>query len=428
MSWFIRCGDRERRTGRRASDAPSFTACSESTSAAGSGASSASRWVMLAAAVLATFGFAVPGSAHAQSLPGSSNAAELGEIPSFSSAWIGVTSPDASAGNNLLSGVATVSSGDVWAVGSAEDVNGNAQPLREHWNGAAWTIVAGPNNFDVLNGVAAASTNAVWAVGQGLDGAAIERWNGLVWRKAKNPVAGPGTTLNGVAAASPGDVWAVGEATATGTAQTFIEHLTGHHWTVVPSPDAGDRNNLLIAVAAVSATDVWAAGDFQNDQNVFQTLIEHWDGMAWSIVPSPSGPGVQAGLLSVAALSRTNVWAAGDSGSATLIEHWDGSDWTVVPSPTPPGTLFNPVFGVAPVSARSIWAVGQTQNGTTGSPTTLIEHWNGRSWSLVPSPSPGSQATLTAAAADRTSGQAWAVGNSTDPGTGAQRTLTEFNP
>lgn len=390
------------------------------------GVKTASRPAILAASLLVTLGFAAQGSAQAQPLAGSTNTAGQGSVAIDPSAWNVAPSPNASPGNNLLNAVTSVSAGDVWAVGSADDANGNSQPLREHWNGSAWTVIPGPNNFVVLKGVAAASTDAVWAVGQGFGRAAIERWNGHTWNEAADPAAGPGTTLNGVAAVSSRDVWAVGSATPSGSAQTFIEHFNGQTWSVVPSPDA--RNNLLVAVAAVSPRDVWAVGDFQNDQNLFQPLIEHWDGTAWRIVASPSGAGVQAGLLSVAALSGTNVWAGGNSGPGTLIEHWNGTQWTVTPSPTPPGTLFNPVFGLAPVSAGNIWAVGQTQNGTSGSPTTLIEHWNGTSWNLVASPSPGSQAALTGAAADRSSGQAWAVGNFTDPVSGAQRTLTEFHP
>ena len=335
----------------------------------GNGANTASRRAGLGVTLLVVLGFAAQGSAQAQSLSGSTKAAVTGGRAN-PSAWKVVPSANASPGNNLLNAVASVSAGDVWAVGSADDARGNSQPLREHWNGSAWTVVAGPNNFDVLRGVAAVSPGVVWAVGQGLAGAAIERWNGLAWSAVKNPAAGPQTTLNGVANAPSGDVWAVGTDFHTGTARTFIEHrdVNTTRWSVVPSPNASARNNLLVAVAAISASNVWAVGDFQNDQNVFQALIEHWDGTAWRIVHSPSGAGIQAGLLSVAALSSTNVWAAGNSGTATLIEHWDGTRWTVVPSPTPDGTSFNPVFGLAAVSGHNIWAVGQTQNGTSGTP------------------------------------------------------------
>jgi hypothetical protein len=340
-----------------------------------------------------------------------------------------VASPDASPGNNTLAGVASVSASDVWSVGSADDANGNQQPLTEHWNGAGWSLVPNPSTPGVLNGVAATNSRAVWAVGQSPSGALIEQWNGRTWKATANRAAGPATTLQGVAALSSSDVWAVGTDTSTGAAQTFIEHFNGHKWTVVPSPDASSTNNLLSAVAVVSANDVWAVGDFQNASNAFQTLVEHWDGTAWRIVASPSGAGVQAGLLSVAAVSSTDVWATGNSGSATLIEHWDGTAWTVVPSPTPPGTLDNPLAGVAIVSAHDIWAVGNSEDGTTGSPSTLTEHWDGTSWSIIASPSPGSQAGLSGVAADRSSGQTWAVGTSMEPApSGVQRTLTEFSP
>ena len=99
-----------------------------------------------------------------------------------------------------------------------------------------------------------------------------------------------------------------------------------------------------------------------------------------------------------------------------------------MPSPTPPGTLFNPLAGVAVASARSVWAVGSSQDGTTGIPSTLTEHWNGTSWSIVASPSPGSQASLSGVSVDRHSGEAWAAGTFIDPSTGAQQTLTESHP
>ena len=125
-------------------------------------------------------------------------------------------------------------------------------------------------------------------------------------------------------------------------------------------------------------------------------------------------------------MSSSNVWAVGLTGGATLIEHWNGTNWAVVPSPNRAGTLGSLLFGVAVVSANDIWAVGESQNATSGTPSTLIEQWNGTSWNIVASPSPGSAASLRGAAADPTSGQAWAVGNFRAP-SGADQTLIEFN-
>jgi hypothetical protein len=111
-------------------------------------------------------------------------------------------------------------------------------------------------------------------------------------------------------------------------------------------------------------------------------------------------------------------------------EQWNGSSWSVVSSPSP-STLANLFFAVAIVSANDIWAVGESQNATSGIAQTLIEQWNGSSWSVVSSPNPGSGSTpgdsLRGAAADPSSGQAWAVGQFT-AASGATQTLTEFNP
>jgi hypothetical protein len=46
---------------------------------------------------------------------------------------------------------------------------------------------------------------------------------------------------------------------------TLIEHWNGSAWTIVPSPNVGSGNNSLAAVAARSANDVWAVGYADKD-------------------------------------------------------------------------------------------------------------------------------------------------------------------
>src|SRR5438093_1432772 len=82
-----------------------------------------------------------------------------------------------------------------------------------------------------------------------------------------------------------------------------------------------------------------------------------------------------------AASASNDVWAVG-SGCGTITMHWDGSSWTRVPSPSP-GDL-HPLFGVAAVATNDVWAVGWQQTNSVD--TTLIEHWNGIAWSVVSSP------------------------------------------
>jgi hypothetical protein len=217
-------------------------------------------------------------------------------------------------------------------------------------------------------------------------------------------------------------VWAVGDYNHAPTFSTLAEHWDGTQWSVVPSPNAGGflDPNFLYVVAAISSTDVWAVGNYNNG-TADQTLAEHWNGTQWSVVssPNPGGDGNNNDLSGVAAVSASDVWAVGhyNNGTAdqTLAEHWNGTQWSVVPSPNP-GTGDTYLYGVAAISSSDVWAVG---NQATGS---LTEHWDGAAWSIVPSP-PG----ILFAVAAVSSSDVWAVGDYNN-GTADQTLAEHYNP
>ncbi len=134
-------------------------------------------------------------------------------------------------------------------------------------------------------------------------------------------------------------------------------------WSVVASPNVGSGFNSLVGVAALSTTDVWTVGN-STSGGVDQTLIEQWDGTSWNVISSPNVGSGNNTLDSVAAISATDIWTVGawttSSGAAqTLIEHWDGSTWSVVSSPN--GSSGDSILvGISPVSTTDIWAVGYT--------------------------------------------------------------------
>src|SRR5207302_9506996 len=114
----------------------------------------------------------------------------------------------------------------------------------------------------------------------------------------------------GVAAVSANELWAVGDYTIGAYHRTLVEHWEGTHWTIVPSPNADADSSYLTAVAAVSANDVWAVGYYSNYPYLYSSaLIEHWDGIRWTIVPSPDAGGP---LNGIAAVSASDVWAMGN--------------------------------------------------------------------------------------------------------------------
>jgi hypothetical protein len=90
--------------------------------------------------------------------------------------------------------------------------------------------------------------------------------------------------------------------------------------------------------------------------------------------------------------------------------------WTVVPSPSPGGER-NTLYAVAALAIDDAWTVGAAT--TDGVSQTLILHWDGTAWSRVPSPSPLNAANILRGVVALASDDVWAVGtalNSFTPG------------
>jgi hypothetical protein len=100
------------------------------------------------------------------------------------------------------------------------------------------------------------------------------------------------------------------------------------------------------------------------------TLIEHYNGTRWRIVPSPAA-GTVPSLSGVAAVSASDVWAAGTAAGQTLTEQWNGSAWTTVTSPDP-GPSDNLSSMSATPGSGIVWAAGASSNGTLASANPLI--------------------------------------------------------
>src|SRR5205814_1373926 len=169
-------------------------------------------------------------------------------------------------------------------------------------------------------------------------------------------------------------------------------------WSIVTSPNtSATHENVLSGVTCTSASDCWAVGyvytGFFPPQGA-QTLVEHWNGAAWSIVRSPNTSATQDNYLSgVTCTSASDCWAVGDyvipndNGFyySTLVEHWNGAAWSFVTSPNTSTTQPNRLYGVTCSSASDCWAVGGYWDDANVSHT-LTEHWNGTAWSIVTSP------------------------------------------
>jgi hypothetical protein len=296
--------------------------------------------------------------------------------------WNVVPSPNASTFSNKLSAVAAVAPNDVWAVGHYETSSPNqVLALTMHWDGANWSIISN-SAWGELHDMVAIASDQVWAVGFVYDifnAALIMRWDGSNWSyySISNISQDTSSPLFGITAVSATDIWAVGSISN----ETLAAHWDGTQWNRVASPGVSAYANRLNSVSAISGNDVWAVGYHYNPSLPYQTLIEHWDGTAWSVVPSPNATSNDNRLEAVAVVAPNDVWAVGyyfleanpdELPSPALIEHWNGTEWSIFPAPNPSDSSVTSLHGIAVASPGDVWAVGKYENQGTNS---LLAHY-----------------------------------------------------
>ncbi|HJU44995.1 MAG TPA: fibronectin type III domain-containing protein [Vicinamibacterales bacterium] len=267
-------------------------------------------------------------------------------------------------------------------------------PVTGTWQREVTPNVGEPAEFEQeLRGIAAVSQNDVWAVGWSREPGGplyvkrplIEHFDGSTWNIVPSPYppSDTQTELHGVSATSANDAWAVGT-THDGMfpSRTLIQHWDGTQWTIVPSPNPGDQVNALLGVAALSATDVWAVGYWfgtGSEANI-DTLILHWDGIGWSQVPSPNIAGVANQLAGVTAISSSDIWAVGTAGGAPLAMHWNGIAWTITPMRFRSGLSSENLLAVSGAASNDVWAVGLGRGFFSNRASGTIRHWDGTRW------------------------------------------------
>src|SRR6478735_5459458 len=203
---------------------------------------------------------------------------------------------------------------------------------------------------------------------------------------------GRNDALSGVDVLTKSDAWAVGwHSPAYADHRNLAMHWDGRAWSKVPTPQPGREWNGLADVAALASDDVWAVGGWADTYEGFSSnLAMHWDGQAWTVVPTPNPGAAYNGFSAVSAVASNDVWAVGsadpdfDGGQAPEAEHWDGSTWAVVDLPPLPAEgVFTDVSAAA---ADDVWIVGRTYVGHRARP--VAEHYDGTDWTLVATPGP----------------------------------------
>ena len=228
--------------------------------------------------------------------------------------------------------------------------------------------------------VACASAARCFAVGEywitaGIYAALIEQWDGAQWSIASAPAGVD--ALNDIACPSATTCIAVG--TKDGNRPAVLR-WNGTIWSVDTSAMPSQFNNFNL-LACSSPTHCFATSQGS-------IVVAEWNGHAWSPATVPR-VSLYDGFNDLTCASATSCFAVGQTVAAgvnqTLIEHWDGSSWSLMTSPATPADFAFFLESISCPSATSCFVVG-TEQGAPDITNTLVERWNGSAWAIVASP------------------------------------------
>jgi hypothetical protein len=308
-----------------------------------------------------------------------------------------------------LTGVSCASSTACEAVGSYFNKSGTELTLAEAWNGSAWSIPSTPNPtggvLPVLSSVTCRLSTACTAVGNYFNSSGhqltlAEAWNGTAWsiQSTPNPAGTKLSVLTGVSCITATSCTAVGAYyNSLGTTQlTLVETWNGTAWSIPSTPSPANQVvSTLLSVSCVAGTGFCLSGGYSANTGGTTTGLSlgYYGPYGWLLVsfPSPSGAAT-SNLTSVSCSSASVCTATGFSVNsagvdAALAEAWNGATWVIQSVPVPTGATASSFSGVSCSAPNACEAVGNYVN-SSGSTLTLAEHWNGTTWSIQATPNP----------------------------------------
>lgn len=238
-----------------------------------------------------------------------------------------------------------------------------------------------------LNDVAVVDAKNAWAVG---GGPSVKRWDGLAW--TDQPVRMVGS-LYAVAAKSATDVWAVGAAGGSG-ADPVGAHFDGTKWTRHDMPlhhELGYARDV-----AVVGDEFWAVTYSGGTEGAYSELLR-WTGTEWKPMPLPRA--TEFSVTTISAKSAADVWVSGLVGTRygdtrAVVLHYDGVKWTEtsIPVATEVGVSVS-VSAIVPLGPGNAMLSG-THVTSDGETHGLLARWDGTRWGRVTTFTGGGESSL----------------------------------
>ncbi|WP_433325349.1 hypothetical protein [Spirillospora sp. CA-294931] len=281
------------------------------------------------------------------------------------------------AGQSHLLGIAAPSPWHVFAGGTENAFQPDSRAVMLHRTPRGWTRAALPDGLAVVGDVRARHAADAWAVASGRDAQQrtdLLHWNGRRWTTVSGP---EGRRLQAIDLDRSGGLWATG----TGGDTTTVSVRRDGRWAnslTLPEPSG------LNAIAAGSASDVWAGG--MGESQTDPTPLWHFDGAGWTRFPW--GSTWAHWILQIEYVAPDDVWFYALEQHPLFpppaLHHWNGSGFTVHPIPRPsgavrPASAIGFLGSIASDGRRGVWL------STPFDPSHLL-HFDGASWTRAVPP------------------------------------------
>jgi RHS repeat-associated protein len=317
--------------------------------------------------------------------------------------------------NVRLLDVACTSEEACTAVGRYKAESGEWKSHAERWDGNSWILQpvpapAGETRLPELTGVSCATATACVAVGSvesrppGSTYRQVSmaaRWDGSKWSAVStpNPAGATSSALGSISCTSSSSCMALGTYDDGSGPRPFSERLSGATWTVVSTaaPANGKGSVQLHSVSCAATTACVAVGQyvsalggpFSEEPTEEKTLVEVWNGSAWSEQSSPNPSGKSFNALAGVSCSSQAVCTAvgssrptsGEANEVTLGVRWNGEPWFLQSTPNPTPQKKSEFEDVSCPATSKCVAVGNDNYRGKG----FFEVWDGSAWSLASS-------------------------------------------
>ena len=224
-----------------------------------------------------------------------------------------------------------------------------------------------------------------------------ELWNGTTWTDThpSQPAHATSTRVFGVSCPTRRACVAVGDydTTADPLGRPYAQIWNGRTWKITPVPQPASHTfSGLNSVSCATARSCVAVGNvLVGEHNTAYSVV--WNGRKWHLEwVRLRSLTTYSRLAGVSCTGPRSCTAAGEyqrhdsSKSRTLVETFNGREWTIRPTPNPrSGPNGSTLEGVSCWARRGCVAVGHGNKLTNDGPFTVAERLNGQGWARSPS-------------------------------------------